>query len=146
MINIVNYLFQALIDGTIGSCYASIALVISNKENAYGLKRAENANINCKVVRHDLYKNRQEFEEVLDNLLNENNIDIVCLAGFMRVLTGWFVSRWRGKLLNLHPSLLPSFKGAHAVKDAIAAQVRITGCTVHFVEVTLSYFIIIISI
>ncbi|XP_075237558.1 trifunctional purine biosynthetic protein adenosine-3 Gart [Lycorma delicatula] len=125
---------QALIDGTFDCPFVQIVLVISNKQDAFGIKRAENANINCTVVKHNTYETRRQFEEVIDNLLNKNCVDIVCLAGFMRVLTGWFVHRWRGRLLNLHPSLLPSFKGAHAIRDAIAAQVRISGCTVHFVE------------
>lgn len=133
---IVIGFFQALIDGTTGSPFAQIVLVISNKEDAYGIQRAKKANINYKIVKHDLYSSRKQFEEVIDKYLIESSIDIICLAGFMRILTGWFVNRWRGKLLNLHPSLLPAFKGAHAVRDALNAQVRVTGVTVHFVEVS----------
>ncbi|RZF47978.1 hypothetical protein LSTR_LSTR013954 [Laodelphax striatellus] len=125
---------QALIDATKGSTIAEIVLVISNKDNVKGLERAKLANITSMVIDHKLHNSRESFEQQLDSALTCAGVDFVCLAGFMRVLTGYFVSRWRGRLINLHPSLLPAFKGADAIGDALAAGVRVTGCSVHFVE------------
>lgn len=76
-----------------------------------------------------------DFDTALDNELTKAGVEIVCLAGFMRILTGEFTTKWKGKILNVHPALLPSFKGVDAQKQALEARVKITGCTVHFVEV-----------
>ncbi|CAG2225295.1 GART [Mytilus edulis] len=135
---------QALIDHTTeqnSNSSAEIVLVISNKPNVQGLTRAEKAGIATKVISHKDYKSRDDFDEALHASLTSAGIDIVCLAGFMRILTGgfvskWhggFVSKWHGKMLNIHPSLLPSFKGHNAHEQVIKANVRISGCTVHFV-------------
>ncbi|XP_040283811.1 trifunctional purine biosynthetic protein adenosine-3-like isoform X1 [Bufo bufo] len=112
---------------------ANIALVISNKANVGGLQKAEAAGIPTKVIDHRQYSSRQEFDNAVDNVLEEFSIELVCLAGFMRILSGPFVRKWNGKILNIHPSLLPSFKGAHAHKLVLDAGVRVSGCTVHFV-------------
>ncbi|XP_075053300.1 trifunctional purine biosynthetic protein adenosine-3 [Mixophyes fleayi] len=112
---------------------AYIALVISNKAGVGGLQKAEAANIPTKVIDHRQYKSREDFDRAVDQVLEEFSIQFVCLAGFMRILSGPFVSKWNGKILNVHPSLLPSFKGAHAHRLVLEAGVRVTGCTVHFV-------------
>ncbi|CAG9812407.1 unnamed protein product [Phaedon cochleariae] len=128
---------QALIDATqdpsrrIG---AEIVLVISNNAGVEGLTRAQRANIPTKVLSHKDYPSRQAFDASLHASLVSAGVDIVCLAGFMRILTGEFVKGWRGRLLNVHPALLPSFKGTHAQRQAIEAGARVSGCTVHFVE------------
>lgn len=125
---------QALIDAAKAPGYpAQIALVISNNPDAYGLERAKAANIPARVISHKNYSTREGFDDGMQAVLSEHQIDLVCLAGFMRLLSASFVKRWQGKLLNIHPSLLPAFKGAHAVRDALAAGVSESGCTVHHV-------------
>lgn len=89
-------------------------LVVSNKPDVKGLERAKNANIPAVVVPHEKYSSREAFEAAVHEELERANAEIVCLAGFMRILTPWFVSRWRGRLLNTHPALLPAFKGTFA--------------------------------
>ncbi|XP_008427458.1 trifunctional purine biosynthetic protein adenosine-3 [Poecilia reticulata] len=112
---------------------AEIVLVISNRPGVQGLKRAALAGIQTRVVDHKLYGSRAEFDATIDSVLEEFGVELVCLAGFMRILTGNFVKKWNGRLLNIHPSLLPSFKGVNAQKQALQAGVQLTGCTVHFV-------------
>ena len=129
---------QSLINATLDPCAqtgAEIVLVISNKENVEGLKRAERANIPTKVISHKQYPNRVDFDMAMNKELVEAGVEIICLAGFMRILSGEFTRLWRGRLLNIHPALLPLFKGTHAQRQALEAGVRISGCTVHFVEV-----------
>ncbi|XP_037760699.1 trifunctional purine biosynthetic protein adenosine-3 isoform X1 [Chelonia mydas] len=113
--------------------YAQIVLVISNRSGVEGLRRAERAGIPTKVIDHKLYGSRTEFDNAVDKVLEEFSVELICLAGFMRILSGPFVKKWDGKILNIHPSLLPSFKGANAHKLVLQAGVRISGCTVHFV-------------
>uniref|UniRef100_A0A9J8A096 Trifunctional purine biosynthetic protein adenosine-3 n=1 Tax=Cyprinus carpio carpio TaxID=630221 RepID=A0A9J8A096_CYPCA len=115
------------------SSSAEIVVVISNRPGVMGLKRASMAGIQTRVVDHKLYGSRAEFDGTIDKVLEEFGVELVCLAGFMRILTGPFVRKWSGKMLNIHPSLLPSFKGVNAQKQALQAGVRVTGCTVHFV-------------
>ncbi|XP_018549014.1 trifunctional purine biosynthetic protein adenosine-3 [Lates calcarifer] len=115
------------------SSSAEIVVVISNRPGVQGLKRASLAGIQTRVVDHKLYGSRAEFDGTIDRVLEELGVELVCLAGFMRILTGAFVKKWNGKLLNIHPSLLPSFKGVNAQKQALQAGVRVTGCSVHFV-------------
>ncbi|XP_037688087.1 trifunctional purine biosynthetic protein adenosine-3 isoform X1 [Choloepus didactylus] len=125
---------QALIDGTQGpNSSAHIVVVISNKANVAGLDKAQRAGIPTRVIDHKLYKSRVNFDSAVDQILEEFSVDIVCLAGFMRILSGPFVKKWNGKMLNIHPSLLPSFKGSNAHEQALEAGVTVTGCTVHFV-------------
>ncbi|XP_063983299.1 trifunctional purine biosynthetic protein adenosine-3 [Diachasmimorpha longicaudata] len=129
---------QALIDATedpLQQIGAKIVVVISNKEGVEGLRRAERAGIPTKVIKHTDYPSREAFDTEMDSVLRGYGVEIVCLAGFMRILSEKFVKSWKGALLNVHPALLPSFKGAHAHKDALAMGVRVSGCTVHFVEV-----------
>uniref|UniRef100_A0A674EP20 Trifunctional purine biosynthetic protein adenosine-3 n=1 Tax=Salmo trutta TaxID=8032 RepID=A0A674EP20_SALTR len=115
------------------SSSAEIVVVISNQPGVLGLKRASLSGIQTRVVDHKLYGSRAEFDSTIDHVLEEFDVEVVCLAGFMRILTGSFVRKWNGKLLNIHPSLLPSFKGVNAQKQALQAGARVTGCTVHFV-------------
>lgn len=112
---------------------AALTLVISNRPAAPGLARAEAAGLPTRVIDHQAFGTRLAFERALDRALDESGIELVCLAGFMRVLTPWFVERWSGRMLNIHPSLLPSFKGLHTHAQALAAGVLVHGCTVHFV-------------
>lgn len=125
---------QALIEQTKSPFSAAqIVVVISNRPSVQGLKRASLAGIPTRVVDHKLYGSRAEFDGTIDGVLEEFGVELVCLAGFMRILTPNFVKKWNGKLLNIHPSLLPSFKGVNAQRQALQAGVRVSGCTVHFV-------------
>lgn len=112
---------------------AQIALVLSNRPAAGGLERARASGIATACVDHKAFPDREAFERVIDQTLRDAEIDIVCLAGFMRVLTPWFVTRWTGRMVNIHPSLLPLFRGVHTHRQALEAGVRVHGCTVHFV-------------
>jgi len=113
---------------------AEIALVVSNRPDAAGLHRARADGIPTAVIDHTQFGgDREAFEQALDRKLGEYRIDIVCLAGFMRLLTPWFVERWSGRMLNIHPSLLPRFKGLDTHRRALAAGVKRHGATVHFV-------------
>lgn len=125
---------QALIDAcaTVGFP-ARIALVLSNKPDAAGLNRAQVAGIPTAIVNHRDFPDRESFERAVDAKLQESGVELLCLAGFMRVLTAWFVTRWQGRLINIHPSLLPAFPGVDTHARALAAGVRFSGCTVHYV-------------
>jgi phosphoribosylglycinamide formyltransferase-1 len=110
-----------------------IALVLSNRPDAGGLERARQAGIDALAVDHKAYSTREGFEQALDAALRERDIGFICLAGFMRVLTDWFVERWAGRMINIHPSLLPLFRGTHTHRRALEEGVLVHGCTVHFV-------------
>jgi phosphoribosylglycinamide formyltransferase-1 len=126
---------QALIDATrISTFPAEIVLVISNRADAQGLMRAEDVGIPTLVIPHAKFPDRESFDDTLDAALTKAEVELVCLAGFMRLLTAGFADRWRDRLINIHPSLLPAFKGLHPHRDAIAAGVRFSGCTVHYVR------------
>lgn len=127
---------QALIDACAAPDFpADIALVLSNKADAFGLERAAKAGVPTAVVSHRDYPgDKPAFEAAIDARLREAGVGLVCLAGFMRLLSEGFVERWRNRLINIHPSLLPSFKGLDTHERALAAGVRFHGCTVHFVR------------
>ena len=113
---------------------AEIALVLSNRPDAAGLGTARAAGIATAVVDHVTHgKDRESFERAIDAELAAHRIDLVCLAGFMRLLTPWLVGRWEGRMLNIHPALLPAFKGLDTHARALAAGVKIHGASVHFV-------------
>jgi phosphoribosylglycinamide formyltransferase-1 len=113
---------------------AEIALVLSNRPDAAGLPRAAAEGITTAVVDHGEFgKDREGFERAVQALLEAHRIDIVCLAGFMRLLTPWLVARWSGRMINIHPALLPAFKGLRTHERALAAGVKVHGATVHFV-------------
>ena len=128
---------QALIDDCArADAVAEIALVLSNRADAFGLTRAAEAGLPHCTIDHRGYGTRADFERALSAALEASGVELVCLAGFMRVLTAAFVERWRDRLINIHPSLLPAFKGLDTHARAIAAGVRFAGCTVHFVRAT----------
>jgi phosphoribosylglycinamide formyltransferase-1 len=113
---------------------AEIVLVVSNVPDAAGLARARHDGIATVVIDHHTFgKDREAFERALDKELQGRRIEIVCLAGFMRLLTPWFVKQWSGRMLNIHPALLPQFKGLHTHRRALEAGVERHGATVHFV-------------
>jgi phosphoribosylglycinamide formyltransferase-1 len=125
----------ALIEAAKAQDYpAQIVLVVSNRPDAAGLVRAREAGIATVLIDHKPFgEDREAFEHALDGELEAHRIDIVCLAGFMRLLTPWFVARWSGRMLNIHPALLPQFKGLRTHRRALEAAVKQHGATVHFV-------------
>ena len=126
---------QALIDACGAPGFpAEIIHVISNNPDAVGLLRAQDAGIGTSVLNHREYETREAFDTEVTRVLEDANAEMVCLAGFMRILTEGFVSHWTDRLLNIHPSLLPSFKGLDAQQQALDAGVKLAGCSVHFVR------------
>ena len=127
---------QALIDaeraGNLSS--AEITLVVSDKPEAYALKRAEEAGIKTFVLEAKGFESREEYDKRIIEELKAEGIELVALAGFMRILSPVFTKEYEGRILNIHPALLPSFKGVHGIKDAFDCGVKETGVTVHFVE------------
>jgi phosphoribosylglycinamide formyltransferase-1 len=113
---------------------AAVTLVVSNRADAAGLQRAQAAGIATLVIDHKPFgKDRAAFERALDDRLSAVRIDFVCLAGFMRLLSPWFVTKWEGRMINIHPALLPAFKGLDTHARALAAGVKLHGASVHFV-------------
>ena len=113
---------------------AVVEVVISNRPLAKGLEKAEYLGIKTLILDHKAYKSKSEFEKDLDEILKNLRIQLICCAGFMRILSPWFVNRWKGKLLNIHPSLLPKYKGLNTHKRAINSGDIIHGCSVHFIN------------
>lgn len=113
---------------------AQVVVVISDKKDAYALTRARNKGILAIHLSSKGYRFREDYDRKIVEILKEHEVDLVVLAGFMRVLSPFFVREFRNKILNIHPALLPSFPGAHGVRDALNYGVKVTGCTVHFVD------------
>lgn len=125
---------QALIDANLSG---KIVGVISNKPEAYALQRAENANIATAIIEHKQYPNREAFDAVMLQQLLDWDVDLVILAGFMRILSAQFVKAWEGKMVNIHPSLLPNYKGMHTHQRVLNTGDVLHGCTVHYVTAEL---------
>ena len=117
-----------------GRIPAPISLVVSNVPDAPGLEHARGHGVRCEVVDHRDSKKREEHDRKVATLLHEEAITLVCLAGYMRLLSPWFVREFAGRILNIHPSLLPAFPGLHAQRQALEHGARISGCTVHVVD------------
>jgi len=126
--------FQSLIDSNQrGDTHLDIALLVCNNREAFAIQRARDNGIPYVLIEHG-DRDREEFDREVDSILKDNNIDLIVLAGFMRILSPWFVREWAGRIVNIHPALLPSFPGARAHKDALEHGVKITGLTIHFVD------------
>jgi phosphoribosylglycinamide formyltransferase-1 len=125
---------------------AQVVCVISNDPSAKGLEWAKEQEIPTAVIDHRLYKNdREAFERALDAEIKKHGAQLVCLAGFMRLLTPWFVNEWLDRLVNIHPSLLPAFPGLHVQQAAIDYGAKFSGCTVHFVRAEMDHGPIIVQ-
>ena len=126
---------QSIIDNIENkSLPAEIKAVISNKSDAYALTRAKNHGLPCHILEHDNFKSREDFDRELIRLLKANDVELVVLAGFMRLLTPIFLNAFPQRIVNIHPALLPSFPGIHAQKKALDYGVKFSGCTVHFID------------
>ncbi|NHB58470.1 phosphoribosylglycinamide formyltransferase [Acinetobacter shaoyimingii] len=125
---------QALIDANLSG---QIVGVICNKPEAYALERAQNAGIQTAIIEHKQYPNREAFDDVMHQQLCDWNVDLVVLAGFMRILSAKFVKAWEGKMINIHPSLLPHYKGMHTHQRVLNTGDVFHGCTVHYVTAEL---------
>ena len=117
-----------------GSLKTNLALVICDKSDALVLDKARKAKVKVELVERKCFGTRSEFENEIIQILKKNKVDLVVLAGFMRVLSSDFIKEYRNKIINIHPSLLPAFKGEHGIKDAFNYGVKVTGVTVHFVD------------
>lgn len=125
---------QALMDANLSG---QIVGVISNKPDAYALERAAKANIPTAIIEHKQYPNREAFDDVMHQQLLAWDVDLVILAGFMRILSAKFVNAWQGKMVNIHPSLLPHYKGMHTHQRVLNTGDTLHGCTVHYVTAEL---------
>ncbi|HLE69352.1 MAG TPA: phosphoribosylglycinamide formyltransferase [Vicinamibacteria bacterium] len=131
---------QAILDAIQdGRLDARVGVVLSNVESAPGLERARAAGVPAEVVSHQDYASREQYDEALVDRLRAHEVDVVCLAGFMRLLSPVFVRAFPGRILNVHPSLLPAFPGLHAQRQALEHGVKVTGATVHLVDEELDH-------
>lgn len=117
-----------------GSLQAVIKIVISNNPDAYGLSRAKKHGIPFVVLKNGNFKNKEDFDAELVKVLKDNGVELVILAGFMRIISPDFIKAFSGKIMNIHPALLPSFPGLHGQRQAVEYGVKFSGCTVHFVN------------
>ena len=127
MLNLVNASQRGLIN-------SKVKIVISNNNNSSGIDKAKRKNVKTKIINQNDYESKKDFENALTNTLKNQNVDLVCLAGFMSILSKKFLKEWHRKVINIHPSLLPSFRGKNAVKQALEQRVKTAGCSVHFVD------------
>ena len=127
MLNIIEATKKKLIK-------SKVATVVSNNPLALGIKKASNKGIDVKIINQNKYSNICDFEKSLSNYLLKKRVNLICLAGFMKVLSKDFVKKWNNKIINIHPSLLPAFKGLNTHERAIRKRVKFSGCTVHFVD------------
>ncbi len=127
--------FQELIDLSNSNKFdIDIRILITNNSNAGCLLRAKKSNIPYKIINNSNYKNKEDFEDEIMRIIIEYDTELIVMAGWMKIMSSNFVNSFRNKIINIHPSLLPSFKGNNAIKEAIANGSKITGCSVHFVE------------
>ena len=127
MLNIVESCIRKKINAEVG-------IVISDNPNSSGLRKLQEFNINSRILRLESFKNKGMYEQEISNLLIRENINFVCLAGYMKILGPSFLKKWNKKVINIHPSLLPSFKGINAQERALKYNVKFSGCTIHFVN------------
>lgn len=126
---------QALIDACKNENFpAEIVLVISNIPDVEGLAKAAAAGIPTQTIPHKSFASKELFEAAIDEAHTKAGVELVCLAGFMRVISPYFIKRWQGRMINIHPSLLPAFPGLHTHQRALESGALFTGCTVHYVE------------
>ena len=111
-----------------------IKVLITNKEEAGCIKRALKANIPCKIIKGNDFLNKELFESEIIKILKGFDVELVIMAGWMKIVSSFFISKYKDKIINIHPSLLPSYKGSSAIKEALSNGSKITGCSVHFVE------------
>ena len=125
---------RALVEAARVPAYpAEIVLVLSNRPNAAGISYARDAGIATAVIDHKIHADREDFERTMQVMLELHRIDLICLAGFMRLLSPWFVGQWAGHMINIHPALLPAYKGLNTHARALAEGANVHGCTVHYV-------------
>ena len=117
-----------------GYINAKVLVVLSNRAEAQGLEFARSENIETVVLPHKAFPVREDYDRQVVDILHQKQVDLICLAGFMRLLSSVFVSAFSNRIMNIHPALLPSFPGLHAQKQAVEYGVKVTGCTVHFVD------------
>ena len=127
MLNIVESCIKKKINAKVG-------IVISNNPNSNGLQKLKEFKINSKILIPENFDNKEIYEQKISNLLIRENIDFVCLAGYMKILGPRFLKKWNKKVINIHPSLLPAFKGANAQEQALKYNVKYSGCTIHYVN------------
>lgn len=126
---------QAIINAIeAGSIDAKIACIISNVPTAFGLERAKQQGISSAVVNNKDFKEKAEYEKELLTIIDSHKPDLICLAGYMRIVGADIIKKYKGKIINIHPALLPSFPGLHGQKQALNYGVKVSGCTVHFVD------------
>jgi len=126
---------QSIIDNIEkGTLRAVIKIVISNNPDAYGITRAKKHGLSCVVLKNSDFKNKEDFDSELINTLKKHDVELVTLAGFMRIISPRFLQAFPGRVMNIHPALLPSFPGLHGQKQAVDYGVKVSGCTVHFVD------------
>lgn len=123
----------SLVEAFRGDPNVEMALVVSNRADAGGIEKAKARGLKTEILPHKDFPSREAFEAALDQILRDNQIDIICLAGFMRILTPEFVSKWRGQILNIHPSLLPLFTGVNTHQRALESGMAVHGASVHIV-------------
>ena len=126
---------QAIIEAVKeGRIEGKIGIVISDNRDAFALKRAKQNNIETEYINFKSFKNREDYDKKIMEYLKEKDVDLVVLAGYMRILSSFFINAYKNKIMNIHPALLPSFPGLHAQRQAVEYGVKISGCTVHFVD------------
>ena len=126
---------QAIIEAVKeGKIEGKISIVISDNRNAFALKRAEQNNIEIRYINFESFKNREDYDKKIVEYLKEKNVGLVVLAGYMRILSSYFIKMYENRIMNIHPALLPSFPGLHAQRQAVEHGVKVSGCTVHFVD------------